>query len=164
MFNAPDTAGGKRAKCPSCGGAIQIPAPAPPAEVFEAEAAGGLPFEDSEFDVEPPSKLPPTDDRKPCPMCGEMIQTGAVKCRFCGEIFDPVLRRQEQKTKGGSDAELTTFDWVLAIICSGIGCIVGIVYIIQGKPKGTKMLLVSICAVVAWNVIGGLLQFMVGVH
>jgi hypothetical protein len=35
---------------------------------------------------------------------------------------------------------------VLGILCAGIGCIVGIVYVIQGKPKGFKMVLLSICA------------------
>ncbi len=91
VFHAPDTAAGKRAKCPKCGGAIQIPLPAPPAGVFEAEAAGGLPPDDSGFDVEPPSELPPRDALKPCPMCGEMIQQSAVKCRFCGEVLDKSL-------------------------------------------------------------------------
>jgi len=42
---------------------------------------------------------------------------------------------------------------VLCIICSGIGCILAIIYIIQGKPKGTKMLLVSLCVQAAWAVI-----------
>ncbi len=92
VFNAPDTAGGKQAKCPKCGAAIQIPSPAPPQEVYEAEVEPGLPPE-----VEPPADLPTTDDRKPCPMCGEMIQRSAVKCRFCGEIFDETLAKAERR-------------------------------------------------------------------
>lgn len=56
-------------------------------------------------------------------------------------------------TGGSDDADLTPLDWVLAILCSGIGCIVGIVYMVQGKPKGTKMLVISLVFVVIWNVV-----------
>jgi len=55
-----------------------------------------------------------------------------------------------------------TLDWVLAILCSGIGCIVGIVYLVQGKPKGTKMLVISIVMIVVWNVISFGVQMMTG--
>lgn len=51
------------------------------------------------------------------------------------------------------DAEMTGFDWVLAVLCSGIGCIVGIVYLCTGKPKGGKMLGMSILFIVIWNII-----------
>jgi hypothetical protein len=54
-----------------------------------------------------------------------------------------------------TDSDLSVLDWILAILCSGIGCIVGIVYIVQGKPKGTKMLIISI---VVW-VIGAVISF-----
>jgi predicted RNA-binding Zn-ribbon protein involved in translation (DUF1610 family) len=163
QFNAPDNAAGKRTKCPKCGGIIDIQAPAPkpaPApkeeEVFEAEEVPYTPFTDDDFEVEKPAALPAsTEDRKPCPMCGEMIQKDAVKCRFCGEIFDPVLKKQEKK-KGKSsatDEDMSTGEWVVAIICSGIGCIAGIIWMIQGKPKGKKMLLVSIVANLFWSAV-----------
>ncbi len=48
-------------------------------------------------------------------------------------------------TSGGSDpSSLSTADWIIAILCSTIGCIIGIVRLIQGKPNGLKMLLVSL--------------------
>jgi hypothetical protein len=44
-------------------------------------------------------------------------------------------------------------DWVLAIVCAPIGCIMAIVYMLQGKPKAGKMLLVSIIAVVIYSML-----------
>ncbi len=158
-FNAPDAAAGKRTKCPKCGGVIEIPAPAVEEEVYEAEEAFQSPFSDEDFEVEPPAELPKADDRKPCPMCGEMIQKDAVKCRFCGETFDPILRAQEKKiaAKDDPDSNLTPLDWVLGIICSNIACILAIVWMVQGKPKGKKLLLVAIGANVVWFIIGMIL-------
>ena len=45
----------------------------------------------------PPGGVP---DRKPCPMCGEMIAATAKKCRFCGHYFDPSLRPKVSTTDG----------------------------------------------------------------
>jgi len=160
---------GKKAKCPMCGEILRIP------EAGVVDAVDDYSDDYSEdygeeddygYEEEVPreeynpyaSAGPPaqTDARKPCPMCGEMIKSNAAKCRFCGEIFDATLKKTA-KSKGGSvadvDANMTTGDWVVAVICSGIGCIVGIVWMIQGKPKGPKMFGISLAFVVMWNVI-----------
>jgi hypothetical protein len=93
-------------------------------------------------------------DRRPCPMCGEMIAANAAKCRFCGEIFDPTLLRLEKsKKKGAANADLDVLEWVVAILCSGVGCIVGIIWMIQGKPKGGKMFGISLLFIFIWTVI-----------
>jgi hypothetical protein len=98
----------------------------------------------------------PGEARRPCPMCGEMIMATAAKCRYCGEIFDPTLKKAKKKGKkgrGGDDEDLSTGDTLVAILCSGIGCILGIVWMIQGKPKGGKMFGLSFLMVIVWNII-----------
>jgi predicted RNA-binding Zn-ribbon protein involved in translation (DUF1610 family) len=157
-----DSSAGKRAKCPKCGGIIEIPAatPVPPAAdeyALEAEPNPLAGFSDEELSSGPAA--PAANDRKPCPACGEMIVRDAVKCRFCGEVFDPVLKKQQQKAMKatGEDADLSTGEWVVAILCSGIGCIIGIIWMIQGKPKGKKMLLVSLAVQGFWFIVQVLL-------
>jgi len=161
-FNAPDSAAGKRTKCPTCGGVIQIPTPpAPKEDILEAEPVPGSIYSDEDFEVEKPPELPEDRDTKPCPMCGEKIQRNAMKCRHCGEIFDPLLKAQQRSVSSSSnsaDADMTAVDWVLCILCSGIACILAIIYIIQGKPKGTKMLVVALCVQAFWFVV----QLMLG--
>jgi hypothetical protein len=51
------------------------------------------------------------------------------------------------------ESSLSTTDWIIAVICSGIGCIIGIVRLIQGKPNGGKMLGVSIAFALLWGVV-----------
>jgi len=52
-----------------------------------------------------------------------------------------------------TDDNLTTADWVLAILCSGIGCILGIVWLIQGKKKAGKMIGISLLFGILWRVV-----------
>jgi ribosomal protein S27E len=159
-----DSKAGLRAKCPKCGGVLEIPRVPPPAddEILEAELDAPRAFDDDELALEAPPTLPTKGggDTKQCPVCGEMIQKAAIKCRFCGEIFDPVLKKSEQKAKrhAAGDEDMSTGDWVVAILCSGIGCIAGIVWMLQGKPKGKKMFFVSLIAVFIWGVINTLLE------
>lgn len=145
-----DEAAGKRVKCPDCGKAVQIPQPD---DVMDAEADYDNPFSGGGISSDGPDY-----DRKPCPACGEMIVNTAAKCRFCGEIFDATLKKTSKARSGKSgtsdtDAAMTTGDWVVAILCSGIGCIAGIVWMIQGKPKGLKMFLVSLGVQFFWVIV-----------
>lgn len=48
-------------------------------------------------------------------------------------------------------ADLTVVDWLICILCSGIGCIVGIIRTIQGKPTGPKMIGISLLFIVIWT-------------
>lgn len=151
-LKAPDSAAGKRAKCPQCGKPVQIPEQVVEAEEVGAAAEDDYGFQDpslNEYDA------PEAEDRKPCPACGEMIVATAAKCRYCGEVFDAALKRKQKKKSSASaqDSDLTTGDWIFCILCAGLACIFGIVYMIQGKPKGLKMVGISLAAAVFWNVL-----------
>ena len=126
----------------------------------EKKAGGGSAFSSDPFASD--SAASASDSavpRRPCRGCGEMIIRSALMCRFCGEAFDPGLKRKQKRRGGGlGDDELSTGDWLVAILCSGIGCIAGLIWIIQGKPKGGKMLAVSIMAAVFWNVVSFILS------
>ena len=93
----------------------------------------------------------PEPPRRPCPMCGEMIVIGAAKCRFCDAVFDENLRRSEKKEKEARglpssdyDEDLTAGDWVVCILCPGIGLLGrNRNYLCMGKPKAWKILGIS---------------------
>jgi hypothetical protein len=158
-----DELAGKRVVCPYCRATVNVPD-----EVVEPEVVDAEVVQDS-YDIneaEPESSEPSVrrkadsrrddeddEERRPCPMCGEMIRVNAGKCRYCGEIFDPTLRRLERKRKGTDSDSMTTGDWVVAILCSGIGCIAGIIWTIQGKGKGPKMIGVSLAMVAFWTLV-----------
>lgn len=131
-------------------------APQPPAGPPIGPPAGGI------YDVEDISgapAMPQSSDpsRRPCPACGEMILKDAAKCRFCGEVFDGTLARSGRKSSKDDD-DMTVVDWLLAIFCGGIGCIVAIVYLVQGKKKGGKMLGITIAISIGWQIISFILQ------
>ena len=84
---ARDSAAGKKSRCPGCSAVIEVPA-----AVFEAEnaalgVAAAVPDADGLIDLDAIEVAPDNSDRRPCPMCGEMIRTAARRCRFCGEVF-----------------------------------------------------------------------------
>lgn len=56
-----------------------------------------------------------------------------------------------------NESNLESIDWILAGLCSGIACIIGIFWLIQGKPKGLKMIGVSLLFILVWNVVRAVL-------
>jgi predicted RNA-binding Zn-ribbon protein involved in translation (DUF1610 family) len=113
-LKAPDSAVGKASACPGCGTSVTCPQPVYDAEAVETrrnprKPAGADPF--AELDADKPYELitplsqsaAPTESRRPCPMCGEMIMASAAKCRYCNEVFDPTLNKGKKgssKTSG----------------------------------------------------------------
>ena len=59
----------------------------------------------------------------------------------------------------GDDSSLGIGDWILAALCGGIACILGIVWMVQGKPKGAKMVGISLMFALFWNIV----RFAIGV-
>ena len=171
-LKAPDNAAGKASKCPGCGSPVTCPEAVYDAELVDAPPGGVDPFADLDTDkpyamAGPAAGMPAAPDapsgeaRRPCPMCGEMIVATAAKCRYCGEIFDPTLKKAKKKKKskyGPEAADLTTGDIVVGLLCSGIGCIAGVVWMIQGKSKGWKMVLLSIISDAVKSVIWTVIQ------
>lgn len=163
----PETAAGKQAKCPSCSLVFSVPS-----EVHDVEQPDAGPAPGAGYAPQQESGAPsPEDDapRKPCPLCGEMIIASAAKCRYCGSYLDArlqheMMRENSQRRSRDEDSQLTAVDWLLAILCSGIGCIMGIIWLIQGKPKGAKMLGISVLAAIFWNVINVLIQMSIHPH
>ena len=112
-MQAPENLAGRQARCPSCQTVVTVPE-----KVFEAEEVASYPAEPPRprpRPVEEPLADPnevAEEEQRPCPMCGEMIQARALKCRFCGEIFDPALRR-----RSGSPAQQRT----IRSLMNGVG-------------------------------------------
>jgi len=106
-FNAPDSAAGKRAKCPKCGTPIDIPGAlvaklaAEDDGIVDAEAVAADATLGDEIAAAETTAADNAGERKPCLMCGEMIRTTAVKCRFCGHISDPALAKAERNRGPG---------------------------------------------------------------
>lgn len=142
-----ETTGG----CPSCS------APAVGGPAIGAPPVGGPP--------RPPRPAPghyaeageDSADRIPCRFCGEMISSNARKCRFCGEFLNEIDRIREKRgpvaSGAGDDYDLSTAEIVFGLLCGGIACIVAVVYLIQNKPKGWKLLGISFLSQLFWGMV-----------
>jgi phage FluMu protein Com len=154
-LRVPDNAAGLSVNCPECGASNHVPE-----SRFQEEAASfPSPARGRDIESQPEGRGLEEEGRRPCPMCGEMIAASAIKCRYCGEVFDPTLRRAERKRTGAdTDRYMTGVDILLAVLCFNIGCIVGIVYMCQGKPKGIKMIGLNLLVQFAVGAIYGLIM------
>lgn len=145
ISTVPASFAGKRGKCPSCKQIIEVPNP-----YEQAETVGG-PVEDSGS-----RSSGGASDSQDCPYCQERIKRGAKKCKHCGEYLDKRLRRAERRQSRPSQPadEMEAIHWVLCFLCPGIGCIVGIVSLIQGRSKrGGTMVGVSVIMSIIYNVL-----------
>jgi len=182
MLSAPETAAGKKAKCPTCGQIMTVPEAVQDAEEIGASPStpfSPLPSAESPQnwldEMQGPEAAPAThgpsgEARRPCPECGEMIVAGAAKCRFCGAVFDPRLRRTSMN-QGQSYQGFATTSMVLGILalptfCFGI--VFGIVAIIfaaiaksgmnksknyEGKTMATAGMIMGVLGAIGWTLI-----------
>lgn len=97
------------------------------------------------------------EDEKICKYCGEAVKASARKCRFCGEFFSE-SDRSRHSVKNEEDENLTPGEIAFGILCGGLACIVSIVWMIQGKKKGGKLLLISVISQVVWGIMRALME------
>jgi hypothetical protein len=95
------------------------------------------------------------EDMVECKFCGELIKRKARKCKHCGELVGTAARavEAERKAKEDKDANLTTTEIIFGLLCGTIACIFGVVWAIQGKKKGLKMIGLAIASQFAWAAI-----------
>jgi hypothetical protein len=114
---APTPGAGKAGKYPSRDTRFRPPA----ANQNAAHEHERFAFDDKDFPtselVQPPPIVPSeSSKRRPCPACGELIAPAAVKCRFCGEIFDASLKGNRLCVEARDALILAIF----GIFCLGI--------------------------------------------
>jgi hypothetical protein len=97
-----DDKAGQTAKCPGCGELITIP------------SAGELVHADpvqAEFADDAPAG---SEERKPCPLCGELILKQARKCRYCGEEIGGGVREDVEKDPNSLElSDVLSASWEL---------------------------------------------------
>jgi len=106
--------------------------------------AGHDPYADLDSDKpyglvepQPSAASSPDEGRRPCPMCGEMILTTAAKCRYCGEVFDPTLKKG--KGRGGKTKEIRTIavsqKYLIICVLIQIVAYIGLIGATASSPK-----------------------------
>ncbi len=137
---------GGEVRCPKCGNTSTAPAASSPAQA-------PVPLAGAPAGARRGGAVP---GQHRCPACSELYDAHASKCPHCGEWFDDAVRAKHGIAPAEAvtgDESLSVVEWLLVVLCSSIGCIVGIVYLCQGNPKGKKMFLYSLGFTIFWSVV-----------
>ena len=79
-----------------------------------------------------------------------MLSAQATQCPYCGESsVDKTAAAKAVAVK----SSLTAAEWIIAIICPPFGGIMGLMYLIQGKRRGSRLIVASLGAFVVWILI-----------
>lgn len=97
VLKTSDDKAGRKAKCPQCGEPVTVPMPDAPADddgfdEFDAPVPEANSFLAEQTVREEDSFL--SGGQQVCPMCGESVPAGAVKCDYCGETLQATGRTE----------------------------------------------------------------------
>lgn len=142
LLSTADDKAGRQANCPECGTRVTVPFPEGADydigayDEFEDDDDDDMHFEssppasrfDEVFTDPPPRSVYRSTVQKPCPVCGEMVQRAAVRCRHCGEDFasDYAERtRMMSPHRGGLVLALSLTGLLMCPICAPFGWAMG---------------------------------------
>jgi phage FluMu protein Com len=151
-------AAGKRVRCPRCTTVNAVPVPAPVDEP-PAEAYNPL-LEALAQDSQRQSAAPEPPAIEEVAVAAPPLPPPLPPVRSA-----PPRRAAAAKTRGGgayADDTLTGGDMLLMIFCNGIAFILGIVWAVQGNPKGVKMIIGSVIVSMIFGGIGAAIRLSMG--
>lgn len=184
----PSAPGQGKPSAPSQPASAPPPSAQPPAPAAGAGQGSFLNFLDEE--LKDTTYAPVEANTRRCPGCGKAIPLTSVLCIHCGYHFEKGKQlktihegpeespfqapqsggkpgtksrkapRARSGGSGSSEDNLEATDILLCVCCTNIACIVAIVYLITGNPRGGKMLMLAIAIQVFWFIVGFVAQLM----
>jgi predicted RNA-binding Zn-ribbon protein involved in translation (DUF1610 family) len=143
-LNIPEDLLGRPVRCPDCGETFEtagdpsaraLPSsaaiPPPPASLPGGPAPAPTPGTPHAVTAAVPGA--PAAGTRPCPVCGELIDAAAVRCRFCGEdLAEEDERPWERRRRWGVRRDCEPHRAVLILVFGIVSLVIGLL----GLPFG----------------------------